>query len=159
QEVYDVHAGRHGDEALPDAHQPFFNLALHGPGLVVRHVPEDPGPPLVLVEELQVPALNLLLERCHRRNLPGATPPQGDRGLCSKGSEKSRFEEALPGWLPCPKSLSCKECRRQDLTLHEVTPPQALNLARLPIPPLRLHQSLLPYAAGPLKSKPPQTLS
>jgi RNA polymerase sigma factor (sigma-70 family) len=30
------------------------------------------------------------------------------------------------------------ECRRQDLNLHWVNPNQALNLARLPIPPLRL---------------------
>ena len=29
-------------------------------------------------------------------------------------------------------------CRRQDLNLHWVNPNQALNLARLPIPPLRL---------------------
>src|SRR5215471_5349053 len=28
-------------------------------------------------------------------------------------------------------------CRRQDLNLHWVNPNQALNLARLPIPPLR----------------------
>jgi RNA polymerase sigma factor (sigma-70 family) len=31
-----------------------------------------------------------------------------------------------------------EECRRQDLNLHWVNPNQALNLARLPIPPLRL---------------------
>ena len=33
------------------------------------------------------------------------------------------------------------ECRRQDLNLHSHYRNQALNLARLPIPPLRLAQS------------------
>lgn len=30
------------------------------------------------------------------------------------------------------------KCRRQDLNLHDLEGHQALNLARLPIPPLRL---------------------
>ena len=35
--------------------------------------------------------------------------------------------------------LRClNECRREDLNLHGVNPHQVLNLARLPIPPLRL---------------------
>ena len=34
--------------------------------------------------------------------------------------------------------LPCLICRRQDLNLHDLVGHQALNLARLPIPPLRL---------------------
>ena len=38
-----------------------------------------------------------------------------------------------------PSRSSGVECRRQDLNLHSLNGNQALNLARLPIPPLRLH--------------------
>jgi hypothetical protein len=38
------------------------------------------------------------------------------------------------------------------LNLHEVNPHQALNLARLPIPPLRLELTFLLYARGAAKS-------
>src|SRR5262245_29495240 len=47
-----------------------------------------------------------------------------------------------PAVNPCPS-----RCRRQDLNLHEVNPHQALNLARLPIPPLRRPRVLIPYGA------------
>jgi hypothetical protein len=33
--------------------------------------------------------------------------------------------------------LKCYKCRREDSNLHPVNPDQTLNLARLPIPPLR----------------------
>ena len=39
-------------------------------------------------------------------------------------------------WI-CRTPLPGLQCRRQDLNLHWVNPNQALNLARLPIPPLR----------------------
>ena len=37
-----------------------------------------------------------------------------------------------------PYSEFLEECRREDLNLHGVSSHQVLNLARLPIPPLRL---------------------
>lgn len=40
-------------------------------------------------------------------------------------------------------------CRRQDLNLHWVNPNQVLNLARLPIPPLRLGRAAF---SGPKES-------
>src|SRR5215471_2941297 len=46
-------------------------------------------------------------------------------------------------------------CRRQDLNLHWVNPNQALNLARLPIPPLRRGRlSLYLMRMLPWKSSP-----
>ena len=37
----------------------------------------------------------------------------------------------------CRKSLPCLQCRREDSNLHSLNGNQVLNLARLPVPPLR----------------------
>src|SRR5437763_246049 len=47
---------------------------------------------------------------------------------------------------PCPS-----ECWRQDLNLHTLHGYQALNLARLPIPPLQLDTVTIDRAAAPCK--------
>src|SRR5262245_47664307 len=52
------------------------------------------------------------------------------------------------------KSLPFKVCRRQDLNLHCLNGNQALNLARLPIPPLRRRGLPLPYDDGAPEIKP-----
>ncbi len=46
----------------------------------------------------------------------------------------------------------CRQCRREDLNLHGVNPHQVLNLARLPIPPLRL--SFVFRTRGPVLQAP-----
>jgi hypothetical protein len=69
QEVYDDHLGRHSQKTLSNPHQPLLGLALHRQGFLISHLGEYPGPPLILVEEFQVPAVNFFPERCHGRNL------------------------------------------------------------------------------------------
>ena len=74
----------------------------------------------------------------------------------SQGGQPSK--DTKKGFTPLRrKPLHGNECRRQDLNLHSLVGNQALNLARLPIPPLRrmgCFRSLVPECSALQQSIP-----
>ncbi len=63
----------------------------------------------------------------------GAYAGRGRRGVAARCSPPDRSRS--PRTRKAPPSGAFRECAEEDSNLHPVIPDQALNLARLPIPP------------------------
>ena len=71
----DPYSGRRLDQPMLEPQEQVIDLGRFGTSLIFGHGPDGEGVPLAVVEELAVPTVALLLERCHWLPLSGNVTP------------------------------------------------------------------------------------
>jgi hypothetical protein len=140
--------GQH-QQPLLQPHEQVIDLPGFGLGFVLPDFTNGKAVQFAVVAEQNSVAAVSLLQRCHDAALRSITPTSGKPLYqnFTKRLVKHKGQEARIRRNPLP----CLQCRREDSNLHTLNGYQVLNLARLPIPPLRLSRSYYSRSRFPVK--------